>query len=84
MSFEIDGDLKKTSKFIDMVEIPFIAPSLGGVETLIEQVSLVSYYDLTTEERLKLGIKDNLVRLAVGIENVDDLISDIDGALNKI
>ncbi len=84
ISFEIDGDLSKTSNFIDSVKIPSIAPSLGGVESLIEQVCLVSYYDLTTEERLKVGIKENLVRYAIGIESIDDLIEDIDQALKSI
>ncbi|GMT49459.1 MAG: cystathionine gamma-synthase [bacterium] len=84
VSFEIDGDLKKTSQFIDQVKIPSIAPSLGGVESLIEQVCLVSYYDQTTEQRRELGIKENLVRYAVGIEDVRDLIDDIDQALKKI
>lgn len=84
VSFEVGGDLKTTSRFIDRLKIPYIAPSLGGVESLIEQPALMSYYEKTTEERLALGIKDNLVRFAIGIEDTDDLLNDLDQALAGI
>ena len=84
VSFEVKGDLQTTGKFIDTMCIPYIAPSLGGVESLIEQPALMSFYEKTTEERLALGIKDNLVRFAVGIEDTDDLIADLDQALGAI
>jgi cystathionine gamma-synthase len=83
VSFEVAGDLKTTSKFIDALKIPYIAPSLGGVESLIEQPALMSYYEKTSEERLELGIKDNLVRFAVGIEDTDDLLDDLEQALKR-
>jgi len=81
VSFEVVGDLQATSQFIDRLKIPYIAPSLGGVESLIEQPALMSYYEKTTEERLALGIKDNLVRFAIGIEDTDDILNDLDQAL---
>jgi cystathionine gamma-synthase len=81
VSFEVAGDLKTTSRFIDRLTIPYIAPSLGGVESLIEQPALMSYYEKTSEERLALGIKDNLVRFAIGIEDTDDILNDLDKAL---
>ncbi len=84
VSFEIDGDLEAASRFIDSVRLPLIASSLGGVETLIEQPALMSYFELSSEERLKVGIKDNLVRLSVGIEDADDLIADLAQALEVI
>ena len=84
VSFEIDGGLEVTSRFIDSVTIPIIAPSLGGVETLIEQPALMSYYELSTEERHALGIKDNLVRLSVGVEDAEDLIADLAQALERL
>lgn len=84
VSFEIDGTLEDASRFIDALEIPIIAASLGGVETLIEQPALMSYYELSTEERLAVGIKDNLVRMAVGVEDVDDLVGDLAQALDRI
>lgn len=81
VSFELNGDLDTTSRFIDAVRLPLIASSLGGVETLIEQPALMSYFELSTEERLEVGIKDNLVRLSVGIESTEDLIADLSQAL---
>lgn len=84
VSFEVAGDLKTTGEFIDRCRIPYIAPSLGGVESLIEQPALVSFYEKTTAERLELGIKDNLVRFAIGIENTDDIIADLEQALAGI
>lgn len=84
ISFEVAGDLRTTGKFIDNLHIPYIAPSLGGVESLIEQPALMSYFEKTTEERLALGIKDNLVRFAVGIEDTADLLEDLEQALAAI
>lgn len=82
VSFELHGDLETTSRFIDRLRLPYIAPSLGGVESLVEQPALMSYYELTTEERLAVGIRNNLVRLACGIEDTEDLIADLAQALN--
>lgn len=80
VSFLVKGALDDASRFIDATTLPIIAPSLGGVESLIEQPALMSFYELTTAERLAIGIYDNLVRLAVGIEDADDLIADLDNA----
>lgn len=89
VSFEIapiaeETSLDTTSRFIDATTIPIMAPSLGGVESLIEQPALMSYYELSTEERLRIGIRDNLVRLAVGIEDTNDLLADLEQALAQI
>ena len=84
VSFEVRGSLESASKFIDALRIPYIAPSLGGVETLVEQPTVVSYWDKTPEERAALGIRDNLVRYSCGIEDADDLIRDLDQALGLI
>jgi cystathionine gamma-synthase len=83
VSFEVAGGLDDTSRVIDALTIPIIAASLGGVETLVEQPALMSYYELSTEERLAVGIKDNLVRLSLGIEDAADLIADLDQALAR-
>jgi cystathionine gamma-synthase len=83
VTFELDGDLDSTSKFIDALEIPRIAPSLGGVESLVEQPALMSYFELSTEQREAVGIKNTIVRYAVGIESADDLIADLMQALAK-
>jgi cystathionine gamma-synthase len=84
ISFEVVGACDDASRFIDALQIPVIAPSLGGVESLIEQPALMSYYDKSTEERAALGIKDNLVRFAVGIEDTKDLIDDLRQALDVL
>jgi cystathionine gamma-synthase len=84
VSFEIDGDMKTTSTFIDRLQIPYIAPSLGGVETLIEQPALMSYFEMTSEDRVAIGIADQLVRLSLGVEDADDLIADLDQALSNL
>ena len=84
VSFEIVGDLEAASRVVDACRIPQIAPSLGGVESLIEQPALMSFYELTTEERLLVGIKDNLIRYSVGIEDGRDLISDLAAALERV
>lgn len=81
VSFEIDGDLTTTSRFVDALRIPTIAASLGGAETLVEQPALMSYYELSTDERLAVGMKDNLVRLSLGLEDGDDLVADLAQAL---
>ncbi len=83
VSFELDTDLDGTGKFIDHLEIPYIAPSLGGVESLVGQVALQSYYEFSNEERAEIGISDSLVRLAVGIEAADDILTDLAQALDK-
>ncbi len=82
VAFELDADMSATSRFIDRLRLPYIGPSLGGVESLVEQPSLMSFYELTTEERLAIGIRDNLVRLACGIEDTEDLIADLSQALD--
>ncbi len=76
--------LDTTSRLIDAVQIPYIAPSLGGVESLIEQPALMSYYELSTEERLTIGIQDNLVRFAIGVEDTADILADLEQALARV
>ena len=83
VSFEVDGDLWDTAKVIDGVRLPYIAPSLGGVESLIEQPTVVSYWDQAPEVRAEIGIKDNLIRYACGIENFEDIWSDLCQALDS-
>ncbi len=83
VSFEVRGDLDAASRVVDACRIPYLAVSLGGVESLIEQPAIMSFYELTSEERLEIGIKDNLIRYSVGIEDADDLIADLAQALDR-
>ncbi len=84
VSFEIDGDLERTAHFIDRLELPHLTPSLGGVESLVEQVVVMSYWQMPKDERESLGLKDNLVRYSLGIEEIDDIIRDVAQALDGI
>eukprot|EP01024_Parvocaulis_polyphysoides_P008566 TRINITY_DN12544_c0_g1_i5.p1 TRINITY_DN12544_c0_g1~~TRINITY_DN12544_c0_g1_i5.p1 ORF type:complete len:512 (-),score=40.76 TRINITY_DN12544_c0_g1_i5:262-1599(-) len=84
VSFEVDGDLWKTAKLIDNVQLPYIAPSLGGVESLIEQPAVISYWDKGVQGREQLGIKENLIRFSVGIEDLEDIWDDLEQALDKV
>ena len=81
VSFDIKGTLKDAKAFLDKLKLCYIAPSLGGVETLITHPAMVSYYGLTRKERYELGITDTLLRLAVGIEDVSDIVADLEQAL---
>jgi len=84
VSFEIDGNIERTSSFVDALRIPFIGPSFGGTEALVIQPAVQTYYGLSPEQRMALGITDQLVRYAVGLEDPDDLIQDLAQALDGI
>ncbi len=81
VSFLVKGGLQEAAAFIDRCELATLAPSLGGTETLIEQPALMSFYELTTEQRLAVGIRDNLIRLSVGVEDPQEVIADLLKAL---
>ena len=83
VTFDLHGDLNSTSRFIDALRIPRIAPSFGGVESLVEQPALMSYFELSTEQREAVGITNTLVRYSVGVEHPDDLIADLRQALDR-
>jgi cystathionine gamma-synthase len=78
-----DADWRETADVVDAVKIPRIGPSLGGVESLIEQPLIMSYYETPPADRKRYGIPDNMIRLACGIENSADLIADLAQALEK-
>ncbi|TXG57584.1 hypothetical protein EZV62_015413 [Acer yangbiense] len=84
VSFEVDGDLMTTIKFIDALKIPYIAPSFGGCESIVDQPAIMSYWDLSQSERLKYGIMDNLIRFSFGVEDFEDLKADMLQALETI
>lgn len=83
VTFLVQGDLETTSRFIDSVRLATIGPSMGGVETLVEQPALMSFYGLSTEERRAVGIGDNLVRLSVGLEDANEIVDDLQTALRR-
>ncbi|XP_060191041.1 cystathionine gamma-synthase 1, chloroplastic-like [Lycium barbarum] len=84
VSFEVDGDLLTTAKFVDALKIPYIAPSFGGCESIVDQPAIMSYWDLSQSDRAKYGILDNLIRFSFGVEDFEDLKADILQALESI
>ncbi|MEM3627912.1 MAG: aminotransferase class I/II-fold pyridoxal phosphate-dependent enzyme [Candidatus Bathyarchaeia archaeon] len=84
VSFEVKGDFEKTIKFIESLKLCLLAASLGGTETLVTQPVTSSHYFISKEQRRELGITDQLVRLALGIEHPKDIINDIKQALENI
>ena len=83
ITFVIDSnDWRDAAKVVDATKLARIAPSLGGVETLIEQPMVMSYFKASPEERRNWGIEDTMIRIACGIENTDDLIADLESALS--
>ncbi|MGM0454210.1 MAG: trans-sulfuration enzyme family protein [Thermodesulfobacteriota bacterium] len=83
VTFEVEDDTEFALRFLSNLEILNIGPSLGGVESLITHPATISYYMHSREERMALGIKDGLIRLAVGVEDAGDILNDIDQALKK-
>jgi cystathionine gamma-synthase len=83
VSFELEATLEDTGKFVDCLKIPYIGPSLGGVESLVTQIAIATFYDLSPEERAEIGISESLIRYAVGVESVDDILADLAQALDK-
>ncbi len=84
LSFELCGGLEAGTKLVDGVRIPKLAASLGGVESLIEQPPLMSFFELSPQQRADLGIREGLVRMSVGIEDADDLEADLLQALDAL
>jgi cystathionine gamma-synthase len=83
VSFIVKGGLEAASRVVDAVDLARIGPSFGGVETLIEQPAVMSYYEMTREQREAIGIADGLVRLSVGLEEAGDLIASLERALER-
>ena len=81
ITFFIKGGLEAARRFLERVKIFSLAESLGGVESLIEHPAIMTHASLPKEVRDKIGISDELIRVSVGIENVDDLIDDLKQAL---
>jgi cystathionine beta-lyase/cystathionine gamma-synthase len=81
LSFELKGGVAAAEKLMDRVELPVIAPSLGGVDTLLTRPATTSHKGLTPEERAKIGVSDELVRMSVGIEASEDIMDDLNRAL---
>ncbi len=84
ITFLVKGGDKETRRFIDSLELFLITPSLGGTESLVTQMAPMSFFDYPEDYRRSIGMVDNLVRIALGLEDVDDLVADLMQALDKI
>ena len=80
----LKGGVDESRRFLETVRIFALAESLGGVESLIEHPAIMTHASVPAEARAKLGISDSLVRLSVGVESVDDLIKDLENALDAV
>tara|TARA_B100001123_G_C14427497_1_gene677294 strand:- start:68 stop:481 length:414 start_codon:yes stop_codon:yes gene_type:complete len=78
------GSFEKASEFVRHLNIFALAESLGGVESLICHPAKMTHASVSAEDRQRLGISDGLLRISIGVEDVDDLISDLDSALESI
>ena len=82
VSFEVKGGLEAAQSFLEQTTLAIVAPSLGGVETLVTRPVTTTHSGLSLPERQQLGISDTLIRISVGIEATQDLIEDFDQALS--
>jgi cystathionine beta-lyase/cystathionine gamma-synthase len=84
MSFEVKGGIEAAEKFMRLTRIPTIAPSLGGVETLLTRPAATSHSGMSKGDREQIGVTDSLIRMSVGIEATEELIEDFDQALGSV
>ena len=84
LSFQLGGSFNQIKKFLKTLRVFTVAESLGGVESLIEHPASMTHASVPKERRLKLGISDNLIRVSVGIEDVEDLVQDLDKGFKAI
>jgi cystathionine gamma-lyase len=83
LTFFLKGGLEDSKRFLSSLNLFTLAESLGGVESLIEHPAIMTHASVPAEQRKQIGIHDNLIRVSVGIENADDLIADLDQALQR-
>jgi len=84
LSFELKGGVKAGRRFINGVELCLLSVSLGYTDTLIQHPASMTHAIVPRDMRLKIGITDGLVRISVGIEDAEDIIADLDQALDKV
>ncbi len=84
ISFELKGDVRDAMRFVESLELFALAESLGGVESLVEIPALMTHSSVPEDERKRIGISDTLIRMSVGIENIEDLMEDVRRALHTL
>jgi cystathionine gamma-lyase len=83
VSMEVKGGLRKATRMLERCELFALAESLGGVESLIEHPAIMTHASIPAANRKRLGISDSLIRLSVGVEDVQDLRAELDEALSS-
>jgi len=81
ITFYLKGGLQQSKQFLEHLHIFGLAESLGGVDSLAEHPALMTHFSVPPETRKKIGILDNLIRLSVGLEDIDDLLKDFVNAI---
>jgi cystathionine gamma-lyase len=84
ITFFLKGGITESRKFLENVKLFALAESLGGVESLVDHPAIMTHASIPKEVREQLGIYDNLIRLSVGIEDIDDLVNDLENAFSKV
>ena len=84
VSFEVEGSGDDTRRVSEAMTLFTLAPSLGGVESLVSIPVLTSHAMIPAAERARMGVSEQTIRLSVGIENADDLIADLEKALEAV
>ena len=84
ITFDLKGGLSEAKAFLETVKVFSLDESLGGVESLIEHPAIMTHASVPAEMRKELGINDSLIRLSVGIENLEDLLTDLTNALEAV
>jgi cystathionine gamma-lyase len=84
ITFWLKGGLPESRRFLENLKIFACAESLGGVESLAEHPAIMTHASVPSDQRQKLGIHDNMCRLSIGIEEVEDLVGDLTAALNAV
>jgi O-succinylhomoserine sulfhydrylase len=83
LSFIVKGGIEAGKRFLNAVQLASLTANLGDSRTIVTHPASTTHARLTEEERLEVGIKQGLIRISVGLEHIDDIIKDIDGALNN-
>ena len=84
ITFFLKGGLDASRAFLETVELFALAESLGGVESLVDHPAIMTHASIPETERRKLGLTNNLIRLSVGLEDIDDLLHDLTQALKAV
>jgi methionine-gamma-lyase len=84
IAFEIRGGEKECFRFLNSLKLIQLAVSLGGTESLAEHPATMTHSELSPEDRVAMGVSDSMIRLSIGVENPEDIVADVEQALNEV